>query len=331
MRPFTYARPQTIAETFALLDGAATDQLKLLAGGTDLLTLIKDEIVLPSELIDIKRLNELDDTIELTADGVQIGALATLAEIEDSPHLRGGLSAASQAASLAATPQLRNMATIGGNLLQRPRCWYFRDREVLCWLKDGDDCPAVEGENQLHAIFGGSPCHAVHPSDLATALLMLGASVVVRGSNHARIVPLDDFFALPTDERRTENMLAPDELIVSVIVPDRPATASSVYLKAMDRKVWAFALIGVAAFLEIQNGRIADARLALGGVAPIPLRRPEAESVLLNAAPSADAFRDAAQRALGGATPLSHNAYKVQLAEALIVRALESAATSTNV
>ena len=328
MRPFLYERPETIDDVFALLGRAAPETSKLLAGGTDLLPLMKDQILAPNELIDIKRLVEIDDQIELTADGLRIGALATLAEIENNPFVRADYAALSQAAGLAASPQLRNMATIGGNLLQRPRCWYFRDHEVHCWLKGGEECFAVEGENQLHAIFDGSPCHAVHPSDLATALLMFGASVVARGATHERTIAMEDFFALPKYDHRIEHTLRPDEIIVAVTLPSRPATARSVYLKAMDRAVWAFALIGVAALLDVQEGRIAEARLVLSGAAPIPWRVAKADSLLLNSTPGPKIFGDAARLAMDGAEPLSQNAYKLPLAEALILRALAAAAPS---
>jgi xanthine dehydrogenase YagS FAD-binding subunit len=327
MKPFAYERPSTLLEAVALLDGSGgSENARPLAGGTDLLPLMKEGIATPERLIDLKRLIDLDDAIELTTDGVTIGALATLDEIERSPFLHGPYAALAQAAGLAASPQLRNMATIGGNLLQRPRCWYFRDREVNCWLKGGDDCPAVEGEHQLHAIFDASPCRAVHPSDPATALLALDASVIARGGAEARDVPISDFFALPTDERRTENTLGPDELIVAITLPDRAESWRSVYLKSMDRAVWAFALVGVAVALDIQSGEIADARIALGGVAPIPIRATAAESLVISERPSAARFAQAAERALAEAAPLPKNGYKVELAKTLIRRALSTAA-----
>ena len=177
MKPFAYASPRSLDDAVALLtsDGDA----KLLAGGTDLLTLLKADLLEPSQLVDIKRLAELDDQITLNGNTVRIGALATLSDLETHPLITEHASAVAEAAALAATPQLRNMATIGGNLLQRPRCWYFRDSEIPCWLKGGDDCPARTGENQHHAIFELSPCVAVHPSDPASALLAHDAEVEI--------------------------------------------------------------------------------------------------------------------------------------------------------
>lgn len=329
MRPFEYQRPASLGDATALLarqDGNDSILPRLLAGGTDLLTLMKEELLEPTLLIDIKRINDLDDAIELTPDGLRIGALATLAEIEVSPLVHATHPALCQAAAVAASPQIRNMATIGGNLLQRPRCWYFRDNQVPCWLKGGDDCPAVKGENQLHALFGEGPCHAVHPSDPATALLALDASMVVRGPSGERTEPLDFFFAIPNDDRRIEHTLHPDDVIVAITIPNRPATVQSAYLKAMDRKVWAFASVGVAAMLDIDdNQTIVDARLVLGGVSQIPWRVPDAESLLIGAMPSEELFARAAETALSGAMPLAHNTYKIPLAKTLVKRALLAA------
>lgn len=337
MRPFAYTRAETIDEAVAMLarDAAASEATRprALAGGTDLLTLMKGEIVNPVGLIDIKRLDGISDTIEQDAGHIRIGALTTLARIQNDPLIQKSHAALGEAATVAASPQLRNMATIGGNLLQRPRCWYFREDEVQCWLKGGDDCPAVEGENQYHALFGDSPCHAVHPSDLATALVTLDASVIVHGSVGERSVPIGDFFALPSADRRIEHTLAVDDLIVAITLPDHPATSrsTSTYLKAMERKVWAFALVGVGARLVIHNERISEARLVLGGVSQIPWRVPEAESALIGAEPGSDLFARVAEIALRDAAPLSKNAYKIPLTKALVTRALEAASDTTEI
>jgi xanthine dehydrogenase YagS FAD-binding subunit len=285
---------------------------------------MKADLLAPEQLIDIKRLVDLDDDITEGPDGLTIGALATLAEIEDDPLVRALCPALAQAAALAATPQLRNMATIGGNLLQRPRCWYFRDPDIDCWLKGGDDCPAREGENQLHAIFDVSPCVAVHPSDPATALVALDAVVRLRGSQGERELPVADFFAPPTTERRRETVLAADELIVALRIPQQGDGARSTYLKAMERKVWAFALVSVAASLRMEGNRIANARLVLGGAANVPWRSGAAEHMLTGAEPTDDLFTQAAEAALADARPLRENGYKVPLASALIRRALQT-------
>jgi xanthine dehydrogenase YagS FAD-binding subunit len=230
--------------------------------------------------------------------------------------------ALAEAAAVAATPQLRNMATIGGNLLQRPRCWYFRHPLATCWLKGGAGCPARDGENRLHALFGDGPCYAVHPSDLAPALLALEAEVHVRGPAGERWLPLDDLYRLPADDRRTETVLAPDELVLALRLPAPPAGTRGTYLKAMDRKTWAFALAGVAAVLRLAGRRILQARVVLSGVAPIPWRAGAAEQVLAGEEASDALVARAAEAALAGAEPLGDNGYKVPLTLALVRRAL---------
>ena len=324
MRSFDYTSPTAVADVIELLDANAN--VRPLAGGTDLLTLMKADLAAPDQLINIKQLEDLPRGIEETDGGLSVGALTTLSEIETSDVIRKRFRALAEAVSLAATPQLRNMATLGGNLLQRPRCWYFRNAQFNCWLKGGDECPARDGENQLHAIFDASPCVAVHPSDPAAALLALGASVRLRGRGGERTVPLDEFFAAPDDARRTENTLAPDELVLSIEIPAQPGGTRSTYLKAMDRKVWAFALVGVAATLQVENGTITAARLVLSGVANTPHRVTAAEDLLVGAKPSEEMFAQAADAALADAVPLEQNGYKVQLAKALVRRALAAIA-----
>lgn len=329
MRPFAYERPESIEQAMTMLatSEATNPDIRPLAGGTDLLTLMKSDIVRPDTLIDLKRVAELDDRIETTAAGTTIGALTTLAQLEHDPTIRSTYGALAGSAGQAATPQLRNMATLGGNVLQRPRCWYFRDPEIACWLKGGDGCPARDGENSHHAIFQESPCVAVHPSDSASALIALDAEVRVRGAAGDRTIPIGEFFTLPTDDHRRENVLAPGELIFGFHLPAPAHGTRSVYLKAMDRKVWAFALVGVAASVTVTDGTISDARVVLGGVAPIPHRLTAVEDALRGQSPDDGLFTRAAALGLDGAAPLSHNGYKVDLAKALIQRALEAAAS----
>lgn len=326
MRAFDYASPRSIDEALALLTPAHPangDAPRPLAGGTDLLTLMKADLLAPERLVDIKRLVELDDRVEDGPEGLTIGGLATLAELEEDPFIQARYPVLSEAAALAATPQLRNMATIGGNLLQRPRCWYFRNPHVTCWLQGGDECLARPGENQHHALFDTGPCVAVHPSDPATALIALDATVRLRGPAGEREVPLAEFFAPPTDDRHHETILDTEELVVSLRIPALPSDARGTYLKAMDRKAWAFALVSVAAVMRVEAGRIAHARLVLGGVAAVPWRVEASEQVLLGQEPSADLFERAADAALAGAEPLEKNGYKVTLARTLVRQALE--------
>jgi xanthine dehydrogenase YagS FAD-binding subunit len=317
MRAFDYASARTLDEAVGLLSG----KTRALAGGTDLLTLMKADIAAPERLVDIKRAAGLSSRIEETGEGLVLGALATLSDIARHPGIAERYAVLGQAAEAAATPQLRNMATLAGNLLQRPRCWYYRNAHIDCWLKGGGDCPAREGENRQHALFGDSPCVAAHPSDPACALLALDTDVLVQGKAARRIL-LSELFSVPQEARRTETTLAQDELIVSLRVAPHPEGTRSTYLKAMDRKFWAFALASVAAVARFSGSRIAHARVVLGGVAPIPWRSQAAETVLIGRSADDALFEKAADAALEDARALQHNGYKIPLARALVRRAL---------
>jgi xanthine dehydrogenase YagS FAD-binding subunit len=323
MKAFSYASPQSIDETLKLLGQTGSDN-RALAGGTDLLTLMKANIAAPDQLIDIKRLSGLPRGIEQSGGAIALGALTTLSEIETSELLAERYPLLGQAAAQAATPQLRNMATLGGNLLQRPRCWYFRHPQLACWLKGGDSCPARDGQNSLHALFGQDNCCAVHPSDLAAALLALDADVQLCSPNGVRTLPLAEFYALPQPERRQETLIENDELLLAVILPAPPDGARSIYLKAMDRKIWSFALAGVAAVVALEQHRITHARLVLSGVAPVPWQVSAAEQVLLDHDISSSLFEQAAATALSGAQALQQNGYKKPLLHQLIQRALST-------
>jgi xanthine dehydrogenase YagS FAD-binding subunit len=314
LRAFEYSSPSSAEEALRLL----TAESRALAGGTDLLPLMKADLAAPSRLVNVKRF--LDDRIREDTGALSIGALTVLDEIEKNPVIRQRYTALAEAAAAAASPQLRNMATIGGNLLQRPRCWYFRNARIPCWLKEGDDCPAVEGENRLHALYGGGPCHAVHPSDPASALVALEAQVRVRGRTGEKLIPVSEFFVLPTQGRRSETVLGPEELILSVEIPS--SAARSTYLKAMERKVWTFALVGVAAVMRSARARVEHVRIVLTGVAPIPWRAKAAEDLLQGKELSEGLLSDAAEAALQDAAPLAHNAYKIPLLKTLVRRAL---------
>jgi xanthine dehydrogenase YagS FAD-binding subunit len=319
MRAFAYDAPATLDEAIPRLSESA----RPLAGGTDLLTLMKADLAAPERLIAIRAL--LPQGISADRQVVTIGAAATLTEIERDETIATRFAAVAQAAALAASPQLRNMATIGGNLLQRPRCWYFRNPHVNCWLKGGDVCQARDGENRQHALFRGSTCVATHPSDLAPALFACDAHLVLRGRHGERSVRLQEFFALPEEGRRRETTLGDDELVLAIRLPLPAAGTRSVYVKAMDRAAFSFALAGVAAAVTLTpERRIQHARLVLSGVAPIPWRVPAAERVLTGAIASEHLMQKAADLALAGAQPLSQNGWKIPLARALVERALQS-------
>jgi len=325
MRAFAYSTAGDLDEAVARVSANNGAQLiRPLAGGTDLITLMNADIVAPDELVDIKRADGLHDRIEVTDFETILGTLVTIGQIERHAGLRERFPALVEAAALSASPQLRNMATVGGNLLQRPRCWYYRSAPFNCWLKGGEECFAREGENQHHALFGQSPCVAVHPSDPASALLAYDASVVLRGGNGERVIKLAEFFAEPDEERRTETWMRSDEILTEIRIPGPVEGVRGIYLKEMDRKVWSFALVGVAAVARMDGGAIRDPRIVLSGVAPIPWNAVEAEFMLNGQPPSAELFARAADAALAGAHPLAKNGYKVPIARALIQRALAS-------
>lgn len=320
MKSFAYARPESIEEAIALLG----EDTRLLAGGTDLLTLMKDGISSPAHLLDIKRLPDLSREITVDGDEIGIGALVTLADMETNPVIREHLPALAEAVSVAASPQLRNMATIGGNVLQRPRCWYFRDEDVPCWLKGGEECFARGGENQYHGVIEVSPCVASHPSDLAPVLIAYGAKVQIRDRQGYGEIFIGDFFRAPEENRRIEHVLPDDAVITGLTIPVPSSAVKGTYLKAMDRKAWAFALAGVAVVLEVRDGVVADSRIVLGGVAPVPQRATEAEHVLLGTRMTEAVVAEAADAAVAKMIPLEHNGYKVPLIRGLVTRALRN-------
>jgi xanthine dehydrogenase YagS FAD-binding subunit len=318
MQPFQHATAGSAAQAVDLLQQQGA---RIIAGGTDLLPLMKEGRVAPARLVDLKPARELR-YLRFEADGaLRIGALATLADLERSAEVQARLPILVQAVRDAATPQLRAAATVGGNLLQRPRCWYFRG-DYLCWLKGGDRCFARDGENEYHAIFQTGTCVAVHPSDLAPALVALDAEVTIEGPSGRRAAPVASFLAPPTEDRRVENTLAPGELIVEIRVPAQAADARGVYLKMMEREAWAFALVSVAAILTVDGGTIVDARIVLGGVDTVPWRSSEAEHVLAGKPLTPELAADAAARAVEQAQPLAENGYKVPMARELVRRAI---------
>jgi xanthine dehydrogenase YagS FAD-binding subunit len=316
MRRFEYRRPGTVEDACEQLgDGAPA-----FAGGTDLLTLVKAGLRAPDQVVDIKRSGLRADVVD-HGDHVSIGALATLHDVEHDEVVRDRLTALAEAAGLTATPQLRHRATIAGNLLQRPRCWYFRTPEVDCWLHGGHDCPARTGRNEHHAIFDESPCVAVHPSDLAGPLVALDAVVRLQGRDGSRTVAVADLLAAPTDDRRRETTIRADEIVTAVDVPT-PGPIISTYRKAMDRATWAFALAGVAVAARRDGDRLADVGVVLSGVANTPHRATASEAVLREGGLTAATVERAAAAAVDGAAPLAENGYKRPLVVALTAEAL---------
>ncbi len=296
-----------------------------IAGGQDLLTAMKDYVVRPSRVVNLKSVPGLD-RIQVDATGLRIGALVTLAQLEQHPEVKRQFPGLGEAASSVATPQIRNLGTVGGNLCQRPRCWYFRLESVVCLRKGGDECYAESGENKYNAILGGGPSFIVHPSDLAPMLVALGASVTTASPKGGRTLLLEKFFILPSEEPTRENVLEPAEIITEIRMPASPFASRSTYLKFKERNSLDFALSAVAAALEMESsGIVRQARLVLGGVAPAPWRVPRAEEFLAGKRLEPATLAEAARLALKGASPLSKNAYKVPLTQALVRRALAKA------
>lgn len=314
MQQFTHIDVASLDEVIPLLDSTS----RPIAGGTDLLPLMKDGLAAPERLINLKRLADLR-YIRADEAGLHIGALTTLDDLSRDPLVRRDYTALAQAAAESASPQLRNMATLGGNLLQQVRCWYYRG-DFHCWLKGGDHCHARDGRNEYHAIFEQSPCVAVYPSDPPAALIALDAGVRIVGPGGERRVKVADFLQPPSDERHALHTLAPNELIVAVELP--PSAGRSVYLKAMDRATWAYALVSVAAVAEISAGVARNVRIVLGGVANTPVRVGAAEALIEGQALSEALVRRAGEAAIADAQPLAHNRYKLPLARNLVAQAL---------
>jgi xanthine dehydrogenase YagS FAD-binding subunit len=330
MKSFEYIRPATVAEAVAaaIEPGAA-----YLASGTNLLDLMKGGIAGPSRLVDVNRLPGLD-RIEFSGDGgVRIGALVRNADLAHDPDFARAFPAVAEALLSGASAQLRNAATVGGNLLQRTRCAYFYDVASACNKRSpGAGCDARDGENRLHAVLGWSEaCIATHPSDFCVPLVALDAVVEIEGRNGRREIALEALHRLPADSPERDNALEPGDLIVALRLPAeaRGFQAHARYLKVRERTSYAFAVVSAAAHLSIEAGKIREARLALGGVAAKPWRARAAEQMLVNSPADPNVFGEAAKAALADAKPSGDNAFKIELAQRIIVRALTLAAGGT--
>jgi CO/xanthine dehydrogenase FAD-binding subunit len=324
VQPFEYIRAADVGQAVAM--AAADPAASYLAGGTTQVDLMKDGVLSPEVLIDITRL----PLRGVSADGglVRVGALTTMEELAADPVITERLPVVRESLLLAASPQLRNMATVAGNLLQRTRCRYYRDLSCVCNKRaPGSGCDALTGHHRMHAVLGTSEdCIATHASDLAVALVALDAIVQVRGPGGERAVPLTEFYLVPGDTPDRENVLGPGELITSVQVPLLPEGTRSGYLKVRDRASYEFALASAAVALLVTDGVMRDARIALGGVATIPWRAHPAEDVLRGAPVTREAFAAAGEAALSGASPRPGNAFKVELGKRTVVRALSMVA-----
>jgi xanthine dehydrogenase YagS FAD-binding subunit len=330
MKNFDYVRPKTISEAIA---AAAEPGAAYLAAGTNLLDLMKGGMTRPNRLVDVTRLPGLDRIERLPDGGIRIGALVRNADLAHDPYFAKAYPAVAEALLSGASAQLRNAATVGGNLLQRTRCGYFYDAASACNKREpGSGCDARGGENRLHAVLGWSEtCIATHPSDFCVPLVALDAVVEIEGRGGRREVALEALHRLPGDTPEQESALEPGDLIIALRLPaEAPAFAAHArYLKVRERTSYAFAVVSAAAGLRIEQGTIRDARLALGGVAAKPWRARPAEEILLGSSPGSAAFRRAAEVALADAKPSGDNLFKIELARRILVRTLTLAAAGT--
>ena len=328
MKAFEYVEARDLRHASQML-GTEPGKAKALAGGIDLLTEMQGRIIEPDRVVNLKSIRGLD-TIRHERNGLHIGPLVTLAMIERDAAIRRDFTALAEAAHVVGSPQIRQIGTIGGNLCQRPRCWYYRDEAIICFKKGGTQCYAMqeEGANKYNAILGGGPSFIVHPSDCAPALVALDA--VIRygtGAGQAKELPAEKFFVLPSERLRFENVLEPNELVEGIFIPHPKAGTRSAYLKFRERDSFDWALSAVAVAAQMDGNSIRDIRVVLGGVAPKPWRSPEAEAALKGKPFSPGTANQAADAALAAAKPLKQNGYKVPLTKVLIRRAVELVAT----
>ncbi len=323
MQAFHLAQPTMLLDALAIGNAADT---KFIAGGTDLMQLLKDNVETPAQLVDLEGVGL--SQIRADASGLRLEAMARMSDVAAHPDVRAQWPVIAQALEASASPQVRNMGTIGGNLLQRTRCGYFRDTGFNCNKREpGSGCPAIAGENRMLAILGGSDhCIATHASDLAVALTALDAVLELRRAGDApRQVPITEFYRLPGTTPQIETVLRPGEMITAVIVPPSAAARNSHYLKLRDRASFEFALVSAAVALDVRDGTVRDIRVAAGGVGTRPWRLPEVEAALRGKKLNDDALREASSRAGEGARPAGQNAFKQILLRRAVLRTLQTA------
>jgi xanthine dehydrogenase YagS FAD-binding subunit len=321
MQSFKYLR---VVDQARAIEAMTAPNARFIAGGTLLVDLMKLGVETPTDLVDVNGVPL--DKIEKLPEGLKIGAMSRNSDLANHPLVRASFPVLSEALLSGASPQLRNLATLGGNLMQRPRCSYFRDLayDACNKRKPGSGCAAMNGWTRMHAVLGTSDqCIAAHPSDMCVALVALDATVYVSGPKGPRSMPIADFHVVPGQNPEVETVLSHDEMITHVVIPDSAFAKHSRYVKVRDRASYAFALVSAAVALDVQGGTIKQARVALGGLATKPWRSKEAEQKLEGQRPSKDVFHAAAEAALAGATPRKENAFKVELGKRTIVRALE--------
>ncbi|HWU38221.1 MAG TPA: FAD binding domain-containing protein [Candidatus Acidoferrum sp.] len=319
MNRFEFARPTSIPEALDLVARLPGSVFK--AGGIDLLDHLKEHLIEPSRIVDLKAIPGLNNIAGETGGSFRIGPMVPLAQVSAHPILRATHTVLAEACGEAASPQIRNVATIGGNLLQRPRCWYYRRESNRCLKKGGDICFAVMGENKYHAIFTDGPCNAPHPSNAAVALVALGASLTFAGLKGTRSVSAERFFTMPSPDPQRENTLSPGEILSEITVPAAPRLRST-YTSIRERAAFDWPLVSAAVALRMEGGTVREARIVLGAVGTRPWRVVAAERALVGRGLHDGAAEAVAQAAVAGAQPLSGNGYKVELIKALLHRTL---------
>jgi xanthine dehydrogenase YagS FAD-binding subunit len=324
MKPFTNVNAKDLRSAVALIKQSrdAGKSVAVAGGGSDLLGMMKERLITPDVLVRLGTIRNLD-AVRLTNPGVTIGGQITLASLAAAAVVRGEFAVLAEAADGVATPQIRNVATLAGNILQRPWCWYYR-QGFACLKNGGTRCYSIDGENQFHAIFGGGPSYIVHPSDTAPALVALDATFRIVGPAGERRVAASDFFTLPTVDAARENVLKDGEVLAEIILPRRgSAGLRSTYHKVMDREAWTHAVVSAAVVLEMDKEVCRSARVVLGGVAPVPWRLPEVEKMLAGQRITRALAAKAGEQAVAGARPLAKNGYKVPLTRAMVARTIE--------
>jgi xanthine dehydrogenase YagS FAD-binding subunit len=324
MRAFSNANPKDIHEAVSLL--SQTHQqgraASIVGGGSDLLGMVKEHLVAPDVLVNLKAIRGMDQ-IETQRGNLKIGGLITLDTLSRDQRIRKEYTVLAEAAEKVGTPQIRNAGTLAGNVCQRPWCWYFRNG-FPCLKNGGNTCFSASGENQLHAIFGGGPSYIVHPSDTAPALVALDAKFHIAGPSGERVVPASEFFQLPRVDAARENVLGKDEILAAIQLPAARPGVRGTYHKVLDREAWTHAVVSAAIVLEMDQQICRSARVVLGGVAPIPWRLPKVEAMLAGQRITPELAAKAGEAAVEGAHPLAKNKYKVPLTKAVVKRTLLS-------
>jgi xanthine dehydrogenase YagS FAD-binding subunit len=322
MKTFAHASARDVQQAVKLAQDAHKDgkTASFAGGGSDLLALVKERIIRPDVIVGLRGVRNADQ-VTAASGGLTIGAEMTLDAISKHAGIRQQHLVLAEAAGSVATPQIRNVGTLGGNVAQRPWCWYFRNG-FPCYKAGGNQCFSFAGENQFHAIFGGGPSYIVHPSDTAPALMALGATIRILGPSGDRRVPAAEFFVLPRHDAAHENVLGNEDVIVSVHVPAAAPGTRSAYHKVLDREAWTHAVVSAAVVLEMDQQVCRRASIVLGGVAPIPWRLPEVEQLLAGQRITEALAARAGEVAVAGARPLSKNAYKIPLTKAMVKRTL---------